>query len=83
MYAIIVMSLKFDASVKHIRTPYYLCYTQSCMYTYGLPCIESSVEQCYNTVIITDYQLQIPLHFGSTAKTEPCEYHFNLLTQSL
>ena len=43
----------------------------------------SSAEQYYNTVIVIDYQLQIPLHFGSTAKTEPCEYHFNLLTQSL
>ena len=42
-----------------------------------------SVEQYYNTVIVIDYQLQIPLHFVSTAKTEPCEYHFNLLTQSL
>ena len=41
---------------------------------------ESSVEQYYNTVIVIDYQLQIPLHFGSTAKTEPCEYHFSLLT---
>ena len=43
----------------------------------------SSVEQYYNTVIVIDYQLQIPLHFDSTAKTEPYEYHFNLLTQSL
>ena len=42
-----------------------------------------SVEQYYNTVIIIDYQLQIPFHFGSTTKTEPWEYHFNLLTQSL
>ena len=41
--------------------------------------ISSSVEQYYNTVIVIDYQLQIPLHFGSTAKTEPCEYYFNLL----
>ena len=37
----------------------------------------------YNTVMIIDYQLQILLHFGSTAKTKPCEYHFNLLTQIL
>ena len=43
----------------------------------------NSVEQYYNTVTVIDYQLQIPLYFGSTAKTEPCEYHFNLLTQSL
>ena len=27
----------------------------------------SGVEQYYNTVIVIDYQLQIPLHFGSTA----------------
>ena len=49
------------------------------MYIY----IYISVEQYYNTVIVIDYQLQIPLHFVSTAKTEPYEYHFNLLTQSL
>ena len=42
--------------------------------------LSTSVEQYYNTVIVIDYQLQIPLHFGSIAKTEPCEYHFNLLT---
>ena len=29
----------------------------------------SSVEHYYNTVIVIDYQLQIPLHFGSTTKT--------------
>ena len=45
--------------------------------------LDISVEQYYNTVIIIDYQLQIPLHFSGTAKTEPCEYHFNLPTQSL
>ena len=49
------------------------------MYQWGL---FSSVEQYYNTVIVIDYQLQIPLHFGSTAKTEPCEYHFSLLRQT-
>ena len=43
----------------------------------------SSVEQYYNTGIIIDYQLQIPLHFGSTMKTESCEYHFNLLTHGV
>ena len=50
---------------------------------YSRQMFQRSVEQYYNTVIVIDYQLQIPLHFGSTAKTEPCEYHFNLLTQSL
>ena len=40
---------------------------------------EPSVEQYYNTVIVIDYQLQIPLHFCNTVKTEPCEYYFNLL----
>ena len=50
------------------------------LFLYNIVC---SVEQYYNTVIVIDYQLQIPLHFGSTAKTEPCECHFNLLTQSL
>ena len=62
-------------------------------YTFQQDCLEyplvqevlviHSVEQYYNTVIVIDYQLQIPLHFGSTTKTKPCEYHFNLLTQSL
>ena len=41
--------------------------------------VHPSVEQYYNTVIVIDYQLQIPLHFYNTVKTEPCEYHFNLL----
>ena len=50
------------------------------MQLYRLEDIVISVEQYYNTVIVIDYQLQIPLHFGSTAKTEPCEYHFSLLT---
>ena len=49
------------------------------MYQWGL---FSSVEQYYNTVIVIDYQLQIPLHFGSTTKTKPCEYHVSLLTQT-
>ena len=36
------------------------------------------VEQYFNTVIIFDYELQEPLHFGSTVKTEPCENYCNL-----
>ena len=51
-----------------------------CNYCFAYKSIMISVEQYYNTVIIIDYQLQIPLHFGSIAKTEPCEYRFNLLT---
>ena len=31
------------------------------------------VEQYFNTVIIFDYRLQIPLHFGNTVKTKPGE----------
>lgn len=43
---------------------------------------DTSVEQYYGTVIISDYQLQIPLHFSNTTKTEHCKYHLNLLTQA-
>ena len=31
----------------------------------------NGVEQYYNTGIIIDYQLKIPLHFSSTVKTNP------------
>ena len=52
------------------------------IHTPAISILQSSVEQYYNTVIVIDYQLQIPLHFGSTVKTEHCEYHFNLPTQA-
>ena len=51
--------------------PYYPCIYSFCM---GYNLVSS------NTTIIFNYQLQIPLHFGSTVKTESCEYHSNLLT---
>ena len=44
---------------------------------------KGSVEQYYNTGFIINYQLQIPLHFDSTVKTESCEYYFNLLTHGV
>ena len=53
--------LPVSAKVKHI-----LNYLQTKMSSYKF-----SVEQYYNTGIIINYQLQIPLHFGGTIKTSP------------
>ena len=36
------------------------------------------VEQYFNSVIVFNYELQEPLHFGSTVKTKLCENHCNL-----
>ena len=44
-------------------------------------CLHCSVERYYGTVIIINYQLQIPLYFSNTVKTKPCKYRMNLLTQ--
>ena len=35
------------------------------------------VEQCFNTIMLFDYRLQIPLHFGNTMRTEPCDHYCN------
>ena len=40
--------------------------------------LNSRVEQYFNTVIVFDYQLQIPLHFGNIVKTDSCNNHCNL-----
>ena len=37
-----------------------------------------SVERCYGIVIIIDYQLQILLHFSSTAEIELCKYFIHI-----
>ena len=40
--------------------------------------LELCNEQYFNTVIVFDYWLQIPLHFGDTVKTNSCKNHCNL-----